>query len=615
MTNYSSIQLEFDKYGEFLPVLATVQELRFRPTGDLQQGDMIKTSGNAAFNDGIGGDWVWDPNSQAVDDGASVIAPFNTPVGRWLKAVASQGVVENEIGTATNLAPSQAAVSTALNNKAGKDLATVSAPGLMSITDKIKANGYVDPKELGARGNGSFDDRGALNDSVDAIAQRGGGVIRVPAGDYRISQELNRVPSGVLFEGAGKEVCYLTAPYGDHDVVVFGSGTTSGFYSGLRNLTVRSSNPNPTAGAAVVFDGAAGVVCENVRARGHYYGYHWRNNAGTCRLYNSQVEDTVKIGQFIESATDPLISDSYCFGTRDGNGTRTEVGLYIRQMNGGRIRHSSYGLFDRGIVIAPNDGEWCLNPFFDCVEADLNYTTGVHVTSYGTGYAERIKFIALRTGFTSNGPGLLLEGYNTDGIMFIGGEAERCIGHGVVVNGARGIVFNGFESIGNNFFNNGSNSNVFNGYSIQSGDEIEIIGGRAGRYSSVGHTAANPNSQNFGIGIESTFTGKFRARSVDCTGNKLGAVIDLSNNTNVTFGDIPGFTPSGPNPVTVTASPFAYKAGNAKEVLFVRGGTVSNMVIGGVSVATTTNQSIPLQPHQTVVVTYSAAPTISSVKG
>jgi len=138
MTTYSSIKLEFDKYGEYLPVLATVQELRFRPTGDLQQGDMIKTSGNLVFNDGIGADWVWDPNSQAVDDGNSVIAPLNTPTGRWLKAVLSQGVVENQLGTATNLAPSQAAVNSALDTKAPNAF-THSAPGLIgSLQRKLQ---------------------------------------------------------------------------------------------------------------------------------------------------------------------------------------------------------------------------------------------------------------------------------------------------------------------------------------------------------------------------------------------------------------------------------------------------------------------------------------------
>jgi len=139
MTNYSSIKLEFDKYGEFLPVLATVQELRFRPTGDLQQGDMIKTSGNLVFNDGIGADWVWDPASQAVDDGTSVIAPFNTPAGRWLKT--------NTVG----LVPS----SVVSYSQAG--IGSVSR----SVQDKLRET--ITPKDFGAVGDGVADDGPALN--------------------------------------------------------------------------------------------------------------------------------------------------------------------------------------------------------------------------------------------------------------------------------------------------------------------------------------------------------------------------------------------------------------------------------------------------------------------
>lgn len=492
--------------------------------------------------------------------------------------------------------------------------ATIFAPGLMPIVDKIKSDGLVDLKSIGASGTGGTNDRQPLFDAIDAAGEYGS-TIRLTGGNYRIDAPIESIPSGILFEGSGKETCYISAPFGDADIMVFGTGATSGFYSGLRNLTVRGTHPSPTAGAGIVFDGAAGVLCENVRSRGHYIAYHWRNNAGTCRLYNSQVEDTIHIGHYIEDATDPWIEGSYSFGIRDGTSARTDIGLKIEQMNGGRILQSSWGLFDTGIAIVPGDDQWCLNTFFDCVETDLNGFAGLNISPTGTGYVGRLKFIAGRFGFTSNGYGVVLDSPRTDGIEFIGGEAERCIKSGVLINGARGLVFSDFVAIGNNWFNDGDNSNSFNGFDIVAGDDIDINGGRAGRYSTIGHTSAVPASQNFGIAIQSSFTGRLTIKDVDCLGNKLGPVVNLSTSTDVTIEGATGYLPSGPVTVPLTGSPFGYTAGASREVLFIRGGTVSDVTIAGISVAASTDVTIPLQAHQPCVITYSSAPTISKVIG
>jgi len=517
--------------------------------------------------------------------------------------------------TGTQAISTVAGLQSALNGKASTALATQGFPGLMPIVDKIKADRTVDLRALGARGNGSSNDRSYFLDAISAAGEYIA-PIRVTGGNYRIEAPIEDIPSGVLFEGSGKETCYLTAPYGDADILVFGTGQTSSFYSGLRNLTVRCAHPAPTAGAGIVFDGAAGVICENVRSRGHWIAYHWRNNAGTCRLYNSQVEDTVHIGHYIQDATDPWIEGSYSFGVRDGTSVRTDIGLRIEQMNGGRIMHSSWGLFDTGIAVVPGPGQWCLNTFFDCVEADLNGYAGLNIAPTGDGYAARIKFIAGRFGFTSNGYGVVLDSPRTDGIEFIGGEAERCIKGGVLINGAKGVVFTGFVAIGNNWFNDGNNSNSFNGFEILSGDDIVINGGRAGRYSSIGHTSAVPASQNFGIAIQNSFTGRLTIRDVDCTGNKLGPIINLSNSNNVTIEEVLGYLPIGPIDVTLTASPFGYVAGASREILYISGGVVTSIIVGGKTVAQGTNVSnthIPLMARQGCVITYSSAPTLSKV--
>lgn len=73
----------------------------------------------------------------------------------------------------------------------------------------------------------------------------------------------------------------------------------------------------------------------------------------------------------------------------------------------------------------------------------------------------------------------------------------------------------------------------------------------------------------------------------------------------------PGYNPVGASAIPVTASPMTYTAGPSPETLYVKGGTVTAITKGGVSLAATTNQGIQLAPNQSVVITYSVAPTMA----
>ena len=66
--------------------------------------------------------------------------------------------------------------------------------------------------------------------------------------------------------------------------------------------------------------------------------------------------------------------------------------------------------------------------------------------------------------------------------------------------------------------------------------------------------------------------------------------------------------------VTVTASPMTYTATDRMS-LHVTGGTVSSVafVRGSTSLTVATNQLIPLNPGDQVVITYTVAPTVTSV--
>jgi hypothetical protein len=65
--------------------------------------------------------------------------------------------------------------------------------------------------------------------------------------------------------------------------------------------------------------------------------------------------------------------------------------------------------------------------------------------------------------------------------------------------------------------------------------------------------------------------------------------------------------------ITVGSSPFTYTAGARPESVFITGGTVSAIAIGGVTVASATGHSVQLQPGKSVAVTYSSLPTMTKV--
>ena len=84
----------------------------------------------------------------------------------------------------------------------------------------------------------------------------------------------------------------------------------------------------------------------------------------------------------------------------------------------------------------------------------------------------------------------------------------------------------------------------------------------------------------------------------------LGTTSIIRNNT----GDVPLL---GVAAITVTASPFTVTAGGTPEVIYVSAGTVSGITKGGVTLGVTTPACIPLAPGQSIVVTYSVAPTMA----
>ena len=71
------------------------------------------------------------------------------------------------------------------------------------------------------------------------------------------------------------------------------------------------------------------------------------------------------------------------------------------------------------------------------------------------------------------------------------------------------------------------------------------------------------------------------------------------------------YNPVGVSAITVTASPFTYTAGHAPESIYITGGTVSVVAIGGTTIYTATEKTVELGPNESVVLTYSVLPAMN----
>lgn len=69
--------------------------------------------------------------------------------------------------------------------------------------------------------------------------------------------------------------------------------------------------------------------------------------------------------------------------------------------------------------------------------------------------------------------------------------------------------------------------------------------------------------------------------------------------------------------ITVTASPFTCTNNDfSPETLYIRGGTVSDVVKNSRTIFAVTNVAVMLEPDESVTVTYSATPTMEKdIKG
>lgn len=149
-----------------------------------------------------GDDFTWDGDLQITVVGE--IYASEKIVVRYYESVVLADLSADQIVTTDGGSVQQAlqAIEADLATKASTSPATISSPGLMSISDKIKATGVVYLPSLGAYGDGSHDDSDRIRDAQSELGVKGG-VIDFGHGRNYVLADPPQVSQGVHWKGRG----------------------------------------------------------------------------------------------------------------------------------------------------------------------------------------------------------------------------------------------------------------------------------------------------------------------------------------------------------------------------------------------------------------------------
>jgi hypothetical protein len=130
---------------------------------------------------------------------------------------------------------------------------------------------HVDVRWFGARGDGTADDRPAIQRAIDACAAASGGTVLFPRGTYRTTAALTVSASNVILQGIGN--ASSIRPVGSFDtIVVRSTGAIASWLYGVRVLDLHFDEQNKTGGRLLYANFVAQFVADRVFAAGGWNG-------------------------------------------------------------------------------------------------------------------------------------------------------------------------------------------------------------------------------------------------------------------------------------------------------------------------------------------------------
>lgn len=497
--------------------------------------------------------------------------------------------------------------------------------GAVTRTMQNKARDIFSALDFGAVGDGTTDDSTKLQAALDAIATIGNGALYLPGGH-------NFKAVGLTWGGVSK-----LRIYGDGPASILSIANTTGTLFtatdgiiDIDGLTVQHpTHDASTAGLFFKFS-CAGIASSrstvatlnNIKFINGFNVAQWSDGCNICgatNIYAFGVKND--LFQVDVSPTAPAAQQfgNIIFNNINAQAFPTNAGSGLRLTSGDGIFVSNSNIAGfKNIVsgVGSASRSYLANLFFSNVSAD---GAGGPASTNPAWFFDGTLGPVLRV-YLSNCAGSAMGGgrgasfKNTKNIQWKGGCV---IGNGlegiVLDTGANEVLIEGVVISGNSQ----SSSNTSDGILIVSGaNDIRIKNCRIGATYNGTDSVTLTNSQRWGINISNASVTNYELIGNNVTANTTGGITDSggSGGSRLVKDNI-GYNPLGMSSITLGASPATYTAGATPETVFIAGGTVSGITVSGTAVCGALSggpaATIQLNPNQSMVVTYSSAPTIT----
>jgi hypothetical protein len=532
-----------------------------------------------------------------------------------------------------------------------------SASQATSTTSGIVKQAVFNVKDYGASGDGTADDTTAIQNAINAASSAGGGTVYLPKGTYKItSTGSSLVPANnVSVVGDGVEHTILQ-PFGTLSAFRLSGSTTSPLLNArFADFTVDGSNQSGTYGT-----GIKGFYITYLK-RCTFERIYIKNTGATgfgcdflkdCRVVDVIAENCGRLGTSASTGAAGIgigTSSSWDGGTifeRCITRNNKRAGLFFESQDGTAaqgyavIAHYSEGNGEHGIGDAGCDGLQVIGGITrNNTKAGFAFYNGTLGTSapgkngsitnldisgngshgfyFDTTYVAGQGMFKLRACriYSNGGHGISLNPSGTTGndlldVLIADCDIYSNQNAGIYLNGGSGSGYQRLNVVDNRVRNNGQSGTYAVGMYITA----NITNG------CISHNCFTDDqttkTQKYGLDkFGGAISGNFVIEDNDLRGNSTSAVIFGGTfGSSVIVRDNPGYNPVGASSITVGASPFTYTAGITPEEVYINGGTVSGIVKGGITLASASPARVHLEPNQSIVVTYSAAPTMVADK-
>ncbi|MFM0044141.1 hypothetical protein [Paraburkholderia sediminicola] len=486
---------------------------------------------------------------------------------------------------------------------------STTATGALNALGALSAAGIYDAvTAYSADPTSTTDSTTAIQNATNACQAGGGGVIWLRAGNYQIAGTITNSGANVCkYQGAGPgnatggtSGSRLVSASAAADILdISSSGGTYVEGVGFDSSVTR------TGGNFLFPSGSSnnGLI-RNVAFSNYFQGLNlsWNNGTVDHALFYKPVANTgvgVNIGG--NNAGCIVLNDIEMFPP--GSGSQPAYGVKVTSSQCLLISNSDVIQQGTDLALIPGNGQavsstYVSNSFFDTA------VNGVMINATGTGNVIRAVFTNSWASSHSN-VGVTVENNGTgvvQGVQFVNHIGINNTNYGFQINGGTGNA----TDIGvadSLFANNGSHGIVV----ANGSTSVTLSGDRSGAYGGVA------GNGGYGVFVGSSVT-NLNILGNQLVGNTSGSISDNTAGTTKTIKANTGYNPRPSTSITVTASPFTYTNNTGDTInVFVTGGTVTNVALGGNTVAALTNTVIPVPQGASVVVTYSAAPTMTYI--